>query len=140
MNDGSISSTFHESIMTVESETAYCVDINTAFQTGYKNRLDISTRISADVALSIEYVKQYEASHKELNRKQLYLLEQCVVWQRLSVYLGRQCDNVRVSYDEVSKVQQDEVFAGAKDYVKANKGRYECGGYLYTGNNIKTSF
>ena len=39
----------------------------------------------ADVALSLEYVKQYVASHKELNYKQVYLLEQCVVWQRLSV-------------------------------------------------------
>ena len=138
MNDGSISSTFHEGIMTVEGETAYCVDINTAFQSGYKNRLDASTRMSADqiadVALSIEYVKQYGASHKELNYKQLYLLEQCVVWQRLSVHLGWQCDNVRASYDEISKAQQDEVFAGAKEFVKANKGRYECGGYLYIGN------
>ena len=38
----------------------------------------------ADVALSLEYVKQYTASHTNLNYKQGYLLEQCVVWQRLS--------------------------------------------------------
>ncbi|HBF2740360.1 TPA: VaFE repeat-containing surface-anchored protein [Clostridioides difficile] len=138
MNDGSIGSTFHEGIMTVEGETAYCIDINTDFTSGYKTRSDASTRMSADqiadVALSLEYVKQYGASHKELNHKQVYLLEQCVVWQRLSVHLGWQCDNVRASYDEISKAVQDEVYAGAKAFVKANKGRYECGGYIYTGN------
>ncbi len=88
----------------------------------------------ADVALSLEYVKQYGANHTGLNYKQLYLLEQCVVWQRLSVHLGWQCDNVRASYDEISKAIQDEVYAGAKAFVKANKGRYECGGYIYSGN------
>ena len=25
------------------------------------------------------------------------------------------------------------MYAGAKAFVKANKGRYECGGYIYTG-------
>ena len=138
MNDGSIGSTFHEGIMKVEGETAYCVDINTDFQSGYKTRLDASSRMSADqiadVALSLEYVKQYGANHTGLNHKQLYLLEQCVVWQRLSVHLGWNCDNVRASYDEISKAVQDEVYASAKAFVKANKGRYECGGYIYTGN------
>lgn len=138
MNDGSIGSTFHEGIMQVEGETAYCIDINTDFISGYKTRSDASTRMSADqiadVALSLEYVKQYAASHKELNYKQVYLLEQCIVWQRLSVHLGWQCDNVRAAYDEISKAVQNEVYAGAKAFVKENKGRYECGGYLYTGN------
>ena len=65
--------------------------------------------------------------------KQVYLLEQCVVWQRLSVHLGWQCDNVRASYDEIPKATQDEVFSGARAFVKENKGRYECGGYIYSG-------
>ena len=59
MNDGSISSTFNEGHMKVEGEDAYCIDINTDFQNGYKTRADASTRMSADqiadVALSIEY-------------------------------------------------------------------------------------
>ena len=137
MNDGSIKSTFNEGHMKVEGETAYCVDINTSFKNGYKTRSDASTRMSsdqiADVALSLEYVKQYTASHTNLNYKQRYLLEQCVVWQRLSEQLGWQCDNVRASYNEISQVVQNEVYAGAKAFVKANKGRYECGGYIYTG-------
>lgn len=137
MNDGSISSTFHEGILTVDNEIAYCIDINTQFQSGYKTRADASTRMSddqiSDVALSLEYVKQYAASHSGLNHKQIYLLEQCVVWQRLSVHLGWNCDNVRPAFDEVSKAVQDEVFAGAKAFVKANKGRYKCGGYIYSG-------
>ncbi|WP_029731842.1 SrtB-anchored collagen-binding adhesin [Dorea sp. AGR2135] len=137
MNDGSIGSTFNEGYMKVEGETAYCVDINTNFKNGYKTRADASTRMSADqisdVALSLEYVKQYTQSHSGLNYKQVYLLEQCVVWQRLSVHLGWQCDNVRASYDEIPKAIQDEVYAGAKAFASANKGRYECGGYIYSG-------
>ena len=123
--------------MKVEGETAYCVDINTNFKNGYKTRSDASTRTSsdqiADVALSLEYVKQYTATHTGLNNNQKYLLEQCVVWQRLSEQLGWQCDNVRASYNEISQVVQNEVYAGAKAFAKANKGRYECGGYIYTG-------
>ena len=78
MNDGSIKATFNEGYMKVEGETAYCIDINTAFKNGYKTRADASTRMSADqisdVALSIEYVKQYAKTHQELNYKQVYLL------------------------------------------------------------------
>ena len=137
MNDGSIGSTFNEGHMTVEGEDAFCVDINTNFRNGYKTRADASTRMSydqiSDVALSLEYVKQYTQSHSGLNYKQVYLLEQCVVWQRLSVHLGWQCDNVRASYDEIPKAIQDEVYAGAKAFASENKGRYECGGYIYSG-------
>ena len=137
MNDGSIGSTFNEGHLTVEGEDAYCIDINTDFRNGYKTRADASTRMSADqisdVALSIEYVKQYTDSHNGISKNHAYLLRQLVVWQRLSVHLGWQCDNVRASYDEIPKATQDEVFAGAKAFVKENKGRYECGGYIYSG-------
>ncbi|OJT77614.1 collagen-binding protein, partial [Clostridioides difficile] len=137
MNRGSIGSTFNEGHMKVEGEDAYCIDINTDFKNGYKTRADASSRMSADqiadVALSIEYVKQYAKSHSGLSSQHNYLLRQLVVWQRLSVHLGWQCDNVRASYDEISKAVQDEVFAGAKAFVKENKGRYDCGGYIYSG-------
>lgn len=135
MNDGSIGSTFNEGYMKVEGETAYCVDINTNFKNGYKTRADASTRMSydqiSDVALSIEYVNQYVQSHSGLSSQHIYLLKQCVVWQRLSVHLGWQCDNVRASYDEIPKAIQDEVYAGAKAFASENKGRYECGGYIH---------
>ena len=137
MNDGSIGSTFNEGHLTVEGEDAYCIDINTDFRNGYKTRADASTRMSADqisdVALSIEYVKQYTDSHSGISNNHAYLLRQLVVWQRLSVHLGWQCDNVRASYDEIPKATQDEVFSGARAFVKENKGRYECGGYIYSG-------
>ena len=137
MNDGTIHSTFNEGHMKVEGETAYCVDINTGFKNGYKTRHDASSSMSAaqieDVALSLEYVKQYRGSHSNLNANQGYLLEQCVVWQRLSEYLGWQCDNVRAAYSEISQDIQNEVYAGARAFVQANKGRYKCGGYIYTG-------
>lgn len=86
-----------------------------------------------DVALSLEYVKQYRGSHSNLNANQGYLLEQCVVWQRLSEQLGWQCDNVRAAYSEISQDIQNEVYTGARAFVQANKGRYKCGGYIYTG-------
>ena len=137
MNDGSIGSTFNEGHMTVEGEDAYCIDINTGFKNGYKTRSDASTRMTAyqieDVALSLEYVKQYTKSHTGLSSQHAYLLRQLVVWQRLSVHLGWSCDNVRASYDEISKSVQDEVFARAKAFVRENKGRYDCYGYIYTG-------
>ena len=137
MNDGTIHSTFNEGHMRVEGETAYCVDINTGFKNGYKTRHDVSASMSAeqieDVALSLEYVKQYRGSHSNLNANQGYLLEQCVVWQRLSEQLGWQCDNVRAAYSEISQDIQNEVYAGARAFVQANKGRYKCGGYIYTG-------
>ena len=129
MNDGSIGSTFNEGHLTVEGEDAYCIDINTDFRNGYKTKADVSTRMSADqisdVALSIEYVKQYTDSHSGISKNHAYLLRQLVVWQRLSVHFGWQCDNVRASYDEIPKATQDEVFAGARTFVKENKGRYE---------------
>ena len=137
MNDGTIHSMFNEGHMRVEGETAYCVDINTGFKNGYKTRHDASASMSAaqieDVALSLEYVKQYRSSHSNLNANQGYLLEQCVVWQRLSEYLGWQCDNVRAAYSEISQDIQNEVYTGARAFVQANKGRYKCGGYIYTG-------
>lgn len=137
MNDGSIESTFNEGRMTVEGETAYCIDINEDFKNGYKTRADASTRMSEeqikDVALSLEYLKEYSNSNKELNEKQIYLLEQCVVWQRLSVHLGWNCDNVRASYNEIPKDIQDKVFSDTKVFVNENKSRYECGGYIYSG-------
>ena len=137
MNDGTIHSTFNEGHMRIEGETAYCVDINTGFKNGYKTRHDASASMSAaqieDVALSLEYMKQYVGSHSNLSTNQAYLLEQCLVWQRLSEHLGWQCDNVRVVYSEISQDIQNEVYDGAKSFVKANKGRYKCGGYIYTG-------
>ena len=136
-NNGSISETFNEGHMTVEGEDAYCIDINTGFKNGYKTRSDASTRMSAeqieDVALSLEYVKQYTKNHSGISSQHAYLLRQLVVWQRLSVHLGWSCDNVRASYDEISKSVQDEVFARAKAFVRENKGRYDCYGYIYTG-------
>lgn len=137
MNDGTIKSTFNEGHMRVEGETAYCVDINTGFKNGYKTRHDASASMSADqiedVALSLEYMKQYAATHSNLSANQAYLLEQCLVWQRLSEHLGWQCDNVRAVYSEISQDIQNEVYAGARAFVQANKGRYKCGGYIYTG-------
>ena len=137
MNDGSISASFNEGHLMVEGEEAFCVDINTAFQPGYKTRVNANSRLSedqiSDVALSIEYVKQYLSNHGGISANHAYLLKQLVVWQRLSEHLSWKCDNVRAAYDEIPKATQEEVFKGTRAFVKENKGRYECGGYIYSG-------
>ncbi|XAM38311.1 hypothetical protein TPHSE_25950 [Terrisporobacter petrolearius] len=135
-NGGSEVKSFEESIMTADGQIAYCVDINTDFKSGYKNRIDAKDRMShdqiSDVALNLEYVKQYAATHS-LSSKQVHLLEQCVVWRRLSVHLGWSYNNVRAAYDEVSEKIQSEVYENAKAFAKENKDRYDCGGYIYVG-------
>ena len=59
-------------------------------RTVYETRADASSRMSADqisdVALSLEYVKQYGEAHKELNYKQACLLEQCVARRSYNLY------------------------------------------------------
>ena len=135
-NGGSEVSSFEESIMNADGQIAYCIDINTNFKSGYKNRINAAERMSddqiSDVALNLEYVKQYAEKHS-LSSKQVYLLEQCVVWRRLSVHLGWGYNNVRAAYDEVSEKIQSEVYENAKAFAKENKDRYDCGGYIYTG-------
>lgn len=141
-NSGTEIKSFEESIMTADGQTAYCVDINTNFESGYKNRVDAKDRMSddqiSDVALNLEYVKQYSKTHS-LSSKQVYLLEQCVVWRRLSVHLGWGYNNVRAAYDEVSEKIQSEVYENAKAFAKANKDRYDCGGYIGTMSRFRTT-
>ena len=76
-NGGSEVSSFEESIMNADGQIAYCIDINTNFQSGYKNRINATERMSddqiSDVALNLEYVKQYAEKHS-LSSKQVYLL------------------------------------------------------------------
>ena len=56
----------------------------------YETRADASSRMSgdqiSDVALFLEYVKQYGEAHKELNYKQSCLLEQCVARRSYNLY------------------------------------------------------
>ena len=118
-NGGSEVSSFEESIMNADGQISYCIDINTNFQSVYKNRSNATERMSddqiSDVALNLEYVKQYAEKHS-LSSKQDYLLEQCVVWRRLSVHLGWGYNNVRAAYDEVSEKIQSEVYEKERTY------------------------
>ena len=83
-----------------------------------------------DVALNLEYVKKHT---KNYSAEQAYLLQQCTVWRRLSVHLGWGYKNTHVAYDEIPKSEQNELYANAKTFAKENKNRYDCGGYIYTG-------
>lgn len=61
------------------------------------------------------------------------MLQQCTVWRRLSVHLGWGYKNTHIAYDEISKSEQDKIYENAKAFAKENKDRYDCGGYIYTG-------
>lgn len=132
---GEEASTFEEGWMKADGETAYCIQLGETFQSGYKTRKDATERLSeaqiTDVALNLEYVKEY--TKKGFTDEQAYLLQQCTVWRRLSVHLGWGYKNTHVAYDEISKSEQDKIYENAKAFAKENKDRYDCGGYIYTG-------
>ena len=132
---GEEASTFEEGCMKADGETAYCIQLGETFQSGYKTRKDATERLSeaqiTDVALNLEYVKEY--TKKGFTDEQAYLLQQCTVWRRLSVHLGWGYKNTHIAYDEISKSEQDKIYENAKAFAKENKDRYDCGGYIYTG-------
>lgn len=131
---GSKESTFEEGWLKADGKTAYCIQLGEAFQSGYKTRKNATERLSEaqinDVALNLEYVKKHT---KNYSAEQAYLLQQCTVWRRLSVHLGWGYKNTHVAYDEIPKSEQNELYANAKTFAKENKNRYDCGGYIYTG-------
>ena len=127
----------NERIMTAGSETVYCIDINMDFESGYKTKHDAATEMSqeqiTDIALCLEYIRQYAASNP-LSREQKYLLEQCILWRRLSTYLGWNCSNTHAGYEIIPQNVQDDVYAKAADFARKNAGKYRCYGYIYKGN------
>ena len=131
---GSKESTFEEGWLKADGKTAYCIQLGVAFQSGYKTRKNATERLSEtqinDVALNLEYVKKHTKSY---SAEQAYLLQQCTVWRRLSVHLGWGYKNTHVAYDEITKSEQNELYDNAKAFAKENKNRYDCGGYIYTG-------
>lgn len=131
---GSKESTFEEGWLKADGKTAFCIQLGETFQSGYKTRKNAAERLSEeqinDVALNLEYVKKHT---KNYSAEQAYLLQQCTVWRRLSVHLGWGYKNTHVVYDEIPKSEQNELYANAKAFAKENKNRYDCGGYIYTG-------
>ncbi len=131
---GSKESTFEEGWLKADGKTAYCIQLGETFQSGNKIRKNATERLSEaqinDVALNLEYVKKHT---KNYSAEQAYLLQQCTVWRRLSVHLGWGYKNTHVAYDEIPKSEQNELYANAKAFAKENKNRYDCGGYIYTG-------
>ena len=134
-DSGEQASVFEEGWMKADGETAYCIQLGVAFQSGYKTRKDATERLSesqiTDIALNLEYVKNYTKGR--FSDEQAYLLQQCTVWRRLSVHLGWGFGNTHVAYDEISKSVQDKIYENAKAFAKENKDRYDCYGYIYTG-------
>ncbi len=127
----------NERIMTAGSETVYCIDINMDFESGYKTKYDAATEMSQEqitnIALCLEYIRQY-ASSNPLSREQKYLLEQCILWRRMSTYLGWNCSNTHAGYEIIPQNVQDDVYAKAADFAQKNAGKYRCYGYIYKGN------
>ena len=132
---GEVESTFQEGWMKADGETAYCIQLGVAFQSGYKTRKDATERLNqsqiTDIALNLEYITEH--TKKGFTDEQSYLLQQCTVWRRLSVHLDWGFGKTHVDYDEISKNVQDKLYADAQAFAKANKDRYDCGGYIYVG-------
>ena len=92
--------------------------------TGFLALATVITTLPATTAHAAE--KQYWTESAE----RVGIIEQVVVWQRLSVHLGWQCDNVRAAYSEIPKATQDEVFSGARAFTDGN-GIYSVAGATY---------
>ena len=114
----------------VEGEDAYCIDINTGFNNGYKTRVNASSRMSidqiSDVASSIQYVKQYTDSHSGISKNHAYLLRQLVVWQRFRYILAGNVITCELLMMKFQRLRRTKFSWRAKAFVKENKGRYEC--------------
>lgn len=137
-DSGYLESSFGEGYLTVENEEAFCIDINADFRNGYKKRQDLHNRLSKEqiskIALSLEYFNQSGSGIEGLNREQIYLMKQCIVWRNLSKFLGWNCGGVRPEFALLSSEVQNSIFKNAEDFADKNANRYECGGYLYSGD------
>jgi LPXTG-motif cell wall-anchored protein len=49
------------------------------------------------------------------------------------VFLGWGYNNVHADFSEIPEAIQAEIYENAKRFVTENKDRYDCGGYIYTG-------
>lgn len=126
-----------EPYITVNDTNVYCIDINAHFTVGSKTKINLTERLTKeqieDTALYLRGVEEYVESRGDLATNQKYLIKQAAVWKRLNASKGWGYAEVRLSGDDVPFEIQNIAYAKGEEYLNANKGKYECGGWAYIG-------
>ena len=128
-----------EPYITVNDVNVYCIDINAHFTEGSKIRVNLNEKLTKeqieDTALYLRGVEEYVESRGDLATNQKYLIKQAAVWKRLNTSKGWGYAEVRLSGDDVPFDIQNAAYAKGEEYLNANKGKYDCGGWAYIGEN-----
>ena len=127
-----------EPYITVNDVNVYCIDINAHFTEGSKTRVNLNEKLTKeqieDTALYLRGVEEYVESRSDLATNQKYLIKQAAVWKRLNTSKGWGYAEVRLSGDDVPFDIQNAAYAKGEEYLNANKGKYDCGGWAYIGS------
>lgn len=127
-----------EPYITVNNVNVYCIDINAHFTEGSKTRVNLNEKLTKeqieDTALYLRGVEEYVESRSDLATNQKYLIKQAAVWKRLNTSKGWGYAEVRLSGDDVPFDIQNTAYAKGEEYLNANKGKYDCGGWAYIGS------
>lgn len=128
-----------EPYITVNNVNVYCIDINAHFTEGSKTRVNLNEKLTKeqieDTALYLRGLEEYVESRSDLATNQKYLLKQAAVWKRLNITKGWGYADVRLNGDDVPFDIQNIAYAKGMEYLNANKGKFECGGWAYIGEN-----
>ena len=128
-----------EPYITVNDVNVYCIDINAHFTEGSKTRVNLNEKLTKeqieDTALYLRGVEEYVESRSDLATNQKYLIKQAAVWKRLNTSKGWGYAEVRLSGDDVPFEIQNIAYAKGEEYLNANRGKYDCGGWAYIGEN-----
>ena len=128
-----------EPYITVNDTNVYCIDINAHFTVGSKTKINLTERLTKeqieDTALYLRGVEEYVESRGDLATNQKYLIKQAAVWKRLNASKGWGYAEVRLSGNDVPFEIQNIAYAKGEEYLNANRGKYDCGGWAYIGEN-----
>ena len=128
-----------EPYITVNDVNVYCIDINAHFTEGSKTRVNLNEKLTKeqieDTALYLRGVEEYVESRGDLATNQKYLIKQAAVWKRLNASKGWGYAEVRLSGNDVPFEIQNIAYAKGEEYLNANRGKYDCGGWAYIGEN-----
>ena len=129
-----------EPYITVNDVNVYCIDINAHFTEGSKTRVNLNEKLTKeqieDTALYLRGLEEYVESRSDLATNQKYLLKQAAVWKRLNITKGWGYADVRLNGDDVPFEIQNIAYAKGEEYLNANRGKYDCGGWAYIGENV----
>ncbi len=128
-----------EPYITVNDTNVYCIDINAHFAVGSKTKINLTERLTKeqieDTALYLRGVEEYVELRGDLATNQKYLIKQAAVWKRLNASKGWGYAEVRLSGNDVPFEIQNIAYAKGEEYLNANRGKYDCGGWAYIGEN-----